>query len=232
MIRRQVDVRHGAEHRHTIADVHRERVDRGALRSVADDDQSQVRPFRTPELANAPTAIGNPLRSSSRPTKSELASRPQIRRLGVREAIDVDAVRHDPEGTADPRAPRTARRRGTRRPAPRCAAVTRRINGAAAVNRRDPSAPEWNVATTGAREASVAHIEVLGVSGSCACRTSGRKSRRASLTAGYDHGRGSIGALDALYRRLTGRPTTCTQGSGTACRAGVRTFTSWPSPNR
>ena len=63
------------------------------------------------------------------------------------------------------------------------------------------------MATTGARDDRVAHIEVLGVNGSCTCTTSGANRSSTARTRRRDHGRGSIGAFEALYGMSTGRPT-------------------------
>src|SRR5207245_2021282 len=75
-------------------------------------------------------------------------------------------------------------------------AATRRSAGAATSNRRDRAAPEWNVATTGMREASVANIDTLGVSGSWAWTTSGPNASIARRTRRRVAGHGEIGAFD------------------------------------
>ena len=76
--------------------------------------------------------------------------------------------------------------------------ATLRSIGAATSKSRDRLAPEWKVATTGTEAPSVAHIDVLGVSGSWTCTTSGSKRRNVFRTCDMDHGRGSIGAFEAL----------------------------------
>jgi hypothetical protein len=76
--------------------------------------------------------------------------------------------------------------------------ATRRSSGAARSKSRERSAPAWNVATTGASEASTAHIEVFGASGSCAWTTSGPKARSAAPTLRTCQGSGSMGARDPL----------------------------------
>jgi len=50
----------------------------------------------------------------------------------------------------------------------------------------------WNVATTGAGDCHVATADVDGISGSCACTTSGRNDANARRTANDQQG--AIGA--------------------------------------
>src|SRR5581483_512826 len=107
-----------------------------------------------------------------------------------------------PFGTISNRPPRreAAKRSATLETATRTEILraSRRSAGAAISNSRDLVAPEWNVATTGASEASNANIDVLGVIGSWTWTTSGRNRRTSSATRRADPGQGQIGATERL----------------------------------
>ena len=67
---------------------------------------------------------------------------------------------------------------------------------------------------------------VEGAIGWCAWTTSGPNVASACRTIRRDHGRGSIGAFESLYRMSMGDPTGTTHGCIGGSRVGARTTTS------
>ena len=122
----------------------------------------------------------------------------EVRGRGVGEPLDVRAVRHDLERPADPGGRERRRPRRDRDPDvdPAGEAPEQRRGE---VESRDRSAPEWNVATTGAarrergphrraRRERLVHVDDVG-------RERAELGAHARRT---DHGRGAIGAFDPL----------------------------------
>ena len=173
----------------------------------------------------ASSSTSRPLRSSWRPTKKIVG--PSVGQgVGLREALDLDAVEHQLVVAAE-----RAAAAAVRPPTPRTHAEAvgqPREPPAERSGRRRSRPRRGRCRPSGRRRTGARSSHGPGTSGSCRCTTSKASSRRARMVRSWHDGSGAIGATEPLAAVGIDRPSGVTPASGGGPSHGPSTRTSWP----